>query len=128
MNKIIITGRLIHDPELKTTATGTEVCNFSVAVDRRYKKGEEKQCDFFNCTAWSKSAAFIRQYFHKGDGIVLEGRMESRKYQDKDGNNRMAWDLMVENIEFPIGKGQSAGSTDYTAGAEPVAPEEDLPF
>lgn len=108
MNKIIIAGRLTRDPELRTTDSGTEVCNFTVAVDRRFGKKEDRQADFIDCTAWSKSGVFVRTYFHKGDGITIEGRMESRKWVDNDGNNRISWGVTVDNVEFPLGKGNNA--------------------
>lgn len=105
MNKIIITGRLSRDPELKTTNNGVEFCNFSVAVDRRHKDADgTRKADFFNVTAWRQAGVFVNQYFKKGDGINIEGRMESRKYVDKEGNNRTAWEVQVDNIEFSHGK------------------------
>ena len=120
MNKIILAGRLARDPELKTTNTGTEVCNFAIAVDRRFTaKGEEKQADFINCTAWQKTGVFINSYFKKGDGITVDGRLESRKYVDKDGNNRIAWDVICDNVEFPLGKGK--GASDSSGSGLPIA-------
>lgn len=113
MNKIIITGRITKDTELKVTDSGKEYCNFSVAVDRRFKNKDvesEKHTDFFDCTAWGKSGAFVDKYFGKGDGITVEGRMESRKYTDKDGNNRVFWGVTCENIEFPLGNKKGGGS------------------
>ena len=103
MNKVILTGRLSRDPDLKTCNSGTEVCNFTVAVDRFAKKGDEKQADFIDCVAWSKTGNFVNTYFHKGDGIVVTGRMESRKWTDKDGNKRTSWEVQCDNVEFPIG-------------------------
>lgn len=130
MNKTIISGRLVRDPELRTTTSGTEVCNFTVAVDRRIKKGDEKQADFIDCTAWGKSGVFVSTYFHKGDGIEVEGRMESRKYADRDGNNRTAWGVTCDNVQFPVGK---ASKHDSSGPAESeFSPLEgdtsDLPF
>lgn len=129
MNKIIITGRLTRDPELKTTNSGTEVCNFTVAVDRRKRKDAEKETDYFDVSAWTKLGSFVNVYFHKGDGINIEGRMESRKYVDKDGNNRTAWGVTAENIEFPHGKGKGGQSDSSSAFTEEVdASDGDLPF
>lgn len=105
MNKIVICGRLTRQPELKTINTGTEVCNFTVAVDRRIKKGEEKIADFIDCTAWGKTGAFVSSYFGKGDGITIDGRLESRKWVDTDGKNRVSWGVTADNIEFALGKG-----------------------
>jgi single-strand DNA-binding protein len=111
MNKIILAGRLTRDPELRTTDSGTEVCNFSIAVDRRFKdKNGEKQADFISCTAWQKTGVFVNTYFHKGDGITIDGRLESRKYIDKDGNNRTAWDVICDNVEFPLSKPSGGGA------------------
>ena len=129
MNKIIITGRLTLDPELETTNSGTEVCNFTVAVDRRKRKDAEKKTDYFDVTAWTKLGAFVNSYFRKGDGINIEGRMESRKYVDKDGNNRTAWGVTAENIEFPHGKGKGGQNDSSSAFSEEVdANTSDLPF
>lgn len=137
MNKIILAGRLARDPELKTTNAGTEVCNFTVAVDRRFSaKGEEKQADFIDCTAWGKSGVFVSTYFHKGDGITLDGRMESRKWADKDGNNRISWNVICDNVEFPLGKsGGGNSSNTYQGESAETAPsfteiedDGDLPF
>lgn len=128
MNKIILAGRLARDPELKTTNTGTEVCNFTVAVDRRFAaKGEDKQADFVNCTAWQKTGVFVEKYFKKGDGITIDGRLESHKYVDKDGNNRVAWDVICDNVEFPLGKSGNAVQAD-TNGFVEVPNDEELPF
>lgn len=132
MNKIFITGRITRDPELKTTNSGTEVCNFDVAVDRRRKDADgNKVTDFFPCSAWGKSGVFVNTYFHKGDGINIEGRMEARKYVDKDGNNRTAWGLQCDNVEFPHGKGKNGGSETSTGSAFEELPDDDggsLPF
>ena len=131
INKIILCGRLTRDAELKTANSGTELSNFSIAVDRRFK-GQDgtKQTDFFNCTAFSKTAVFISTYFRKGDGITIEGRMESRKYTDRDGNNRIAWEVICDGVEFPLSRpsdGRSVNDSTGTDGFTDV-PEEDLPF
>lgn len=111
MNSVVLAGRLTHEPELKTTNTGIEVLSFSVAVDREYtRQGEEKKADFINCVAWRKTAVFIGTYFHKGDGIVLNGRLEGRRYVDKDGNNRTAYEVIAERVEFPLGKSRDNSS------------------
>lgn len=134
MNKIIITGRLTRDTELRTTNSGTEVCNFCVAVDRRIKKGEEKQTDFVDCTAWGKTGVFVNAYFSKGDGITVEGRMESRKWQDNDGDNRVSWGITCDNVEFPFGKSGSGGVSSVSEAGDPGEFTEisnqnaDLPF
>lgn len=133
MNHIIITGRLGRDPELKTGGSGNEYSQFSVAVDRRKTdKDQEKKTDWFRCVAFGKTAVFIDKYFKKGDGIELDGRMENSPYKDKDTDkNRDSWQLMVERVEFPKGKGgEGSGISESSA---PVAGfsninEDDIPF
>lgn len=126
MNKIVITGRITKDPELRTTGSGTEVCNFTVAVDRRVKKDAEKVADFIDCVAWGKSGVFVNTYFHKGDGINVEGRLESRKWTDKDGNNRTSWEVICDNVEFPHGK--KSGSATPAEFAPVSVDDGELPF
>lgn len=121
MNRIFISGRLTKNPELRATWNGIEVCNFTVAVDRKVGKDGEKKCDFIDCTAWRKTGVFVEKYFHKGDGISLEGTLQSEKYTDEDGNNRTAWKVVVENVEFPLGKksdGSSVENYEQTAPAD----------
>ena len=133
MNKTIITGRLGVDPELKTSGSGTEYTNFSVAVDRRKEKEKERVTDWFHCAAFGKQAVFITTYFKKGAGNEIIGRMENDRYKDKDGNNRDSWKLMIENAEFAKG-GSKAGNnaTDQPAAApvEGFTPvnEDEIPF
>ena len=92
MNKIVIIGRLTRDPELKSTNAGTSVCNFSVAVDRTYRDKEgNRPTDFFDISVFGATAEFVAKYFKKGSSIAISGAMESRKFVDKDGNNRIAW-------------------------------------
>lgn len=142
MNKIIIKGRLTADPEVKRTQSDVPFAKFTVAVDRAYNKGEEKQADFFPCTAWRQSAEFIGKYFRRGQEILVLGEMNSKKYQDKEGQNRVAWELNVERVEFcgpkSVGSDGEAyaatnGAPAYAAGgAAPnfvaVSEDEDLPF
>lgn len=127
MNKIIIKGRLVRDPELKAGGTGTEYCKFTVAVDRR--GGKEKIADFFDCTAFGKTAAAINQYMTKGREILVEGRMESST-SDKDGQKRKFWGVTVDTFEFCGSKQDSAGApaaVDAQSGMQ-IAEGEELPF
>ena len=130
MNKIIIKGRLTRDPELKTGSTGTEYAKFTVAVDRRGSK--EKQTDFFDCTAFGKTAVAINTYMTKGREILVEGRMESSK-SDKDGVKRTYWGISVDTFEFCGNKAEQqaapAPAVDAQSGMEQVdIPTDDLPF
>lgn len=110
MNSIKITGRLVADPELKHTQNDTAVCSFNVAVDRIYSK--EKETDFFTVVCWRQTAEFVCKYFSKGRKILVEGEMQSRKYTDKEGNNRTAWEIKADRVEFCDSKGQSDDSSD----------------
>ena len=99
-NLVVLTGRLTADPELKTTANGLSVTTFSIAVDRRYRSGEERQTDFINIVAWRQTAEFITKYFKKGNLIGIEGAIQTRRYQDKNGNNRTAFEVIANNVQF----------------------------
>jgi single-strand DNA-binding protein len=99
-NIAILTGRLTADPELKTTSKGVSVCSFTIAVDRRFKQGEERQTDFITIVAWRQTAEFVSKHFKKGSAIGIEGSIQTRKYQDKDGNNRTAFEVVANNVQF----------------------------
>lgn len=118
MNLIIIHGRLTKAPELKTVGSGVEVCKFSVAVNRPVGKGKESITDFFEVDAWGQAGAFVEKYFEVGDGIIVQGEMQSRKFDDKDGNKRTAWSIHANRVEFAEKKdgGQNGGFTKKKAG------------
>ena len=109
-NLVVLTGRLTADPELKTTQSGISVTSFSIAVDRRYRAGEERQTDFINIVAWRQSAEFVAKYFKKGNMIGIEGSIQTRKYTDKNGNNRTAFEVVANNVQFVESKRDSAPS------------------
>lgn len=112
INNCVFMGRLVRDPELKTTGSGISVCSFCIAVDRNYTpKGEEKKADFIDLTAWRGTAEFISKWFHKGDMIAVTGELQTRMYEDKDGNKRKAVEIMVNNASFCGGKSEG-GNTD----------------
>ena len=113
---VVLTGRLTADPELKTTSNGTSVVSFSIAVDRRYRTGEERQTDFINIVAWRSSAEFISKYFKKGSLIGIEGSIQTRKYTDKNGNNRTAFEVVANNVQFVESKRDGAASVGESAG------------
>lgn len=136
-NVVILSGRLTADPELKTTPNGVSVCSFTIAVDRKYKQGEDRQADFINIVAWRQTAEFICKYFHKGSMIGIEGSAQTRKYQDKDGNNRTAFEVVANNVHFMESKKDSAASTNEAPTAfsnadtndfAQVELDDDLPF
>lgn len=123
MNQIILHGRLVADPELRTTASGIECCNFAVAVNRPTAAGKDPVADFIPCTAWRQSAAFVAKYFHKGDGILVDGSLETRKYTDKSGQERKAYEVQVRRVEFAE---KRAGQT--SDGFQPVTDDDKMPF
>lgn len=101
LNIVAIMGRLVHDPELKTTQQGTSVCSFRIACDRSYtQKGQERQVDFIDVVAWRQSAEFVSKYFQKGSMIAIEGSLHTRQYQDKQGSNRTAVEVLANHISF----------------------------
>ena len=124
MNKIILKGRLVRDPELKTGASGVEFCKFTVAVDRRGSKN--KETDFIDCTAFGNTGVAISKYMTKGREILVEGRMESSK-SEKDGQKRTFWGVTVESFWFCGGR-SDAGAPAPSAEPQPVEPPEELPF
>lgn len=134
LNNIVIHGRLTQDVELKKTQSGVSVCEFSVAVDRDYQKGEDKIADFFTVVCWRGLAENIAKWLHKGKEIAVKGRMQSEKWTDKDGNNRVAWKLQAEAVDFCGSKTSQSNEPTPTedAGAfQPVGAEvgaEDVPF
>lgn len=146
MNKVVLVGRLARDPELRTTQSGTAVVSFTVACDRRFtRQGEERQADFINCVAWNKTAEFISRYFTKGMRIALDGRIQTRSYDDQNGNKRYITEVVAEDVEFAQSKTENGGGYQAEAPAysapqsTPQAPsadidgfmpveEEDLPF
>ena len=118
MNVICLLGRLTTDPELRRTQTDTAVTSFSVAVDRAFqpKDSEQRQADFINCVAWRQTAEFICRYFHKGQRIALQGSLQSRGYTDKDGNQRTAFEVVIDHAYFAETKESKAQeATGYVA-------------
>lgn len=113
LNHIVIQGRLVKDPELRYTQSNTPVASFTVAVDRDF--GEDKQTDFIDCTAWRKTGEFVSKHFQKGSMIVVSGRLQSRKWEDKDGNKRMSWEINAENVYFG-GDKKAENNADYYNG------------
>lgn len=106
LNKVILMGRLVADPELRQTANEVSVCSFRIAVDRNYSKEQEKQTDFINIVAWRGTADFVSKYFSKGKMIIVEGSIQTRNYQDKDGQKRTAVEVNASNVMFGESKRQ----------------------
>lgn len=120
MNKIIITGRLVADPELRQTPSNVSVCRFRVAVQRNYvSESGERKADFFSCTAWRSQAEFICKYFKKGSAVNIEGKMQNADYTDRDGVKHYGMELLVENVEFGESKKAEQNSTASNNGGQP---------
>lgn len=101
LNRVILMGRLVADPELKTTQSGISVTSFRIAVERSYTKaGEERQTDFINIVCWRNTAEFVCKYFPKGSLIALEGQLQTRTYQDKDGTTRYMVEVLADKVSF----------------------------
>ncbi len=139
-NLVVLTGRLTADPELRYTSNNIPVTSFSIAVNRRYKAGEESQADFINIVAWRQTAEFVTKYFKKGSMIGIEGSIQTRKYVDKDtGKNRTAFEVIANNVQFVESRRDGAADTAGTAPAPSfnntdnndfsvIAADDDLPF
>lgn len=101
MNKVMLIGFLTRDPEAKTTSSGNTVCSFTIAVRRRFKDANgEYQSDFINCVAWKQTATFISSYFHKGSKIAITGNIQTRTYEDQNGQKRYVTEVIVDEAEF----------------------------
>ena len=144
LNCAAIMGRLVADPELRSTGTGVSVTSFTIAVDKSYvRQGEERQADFIDVVAWRQTAEFVCKYFHKGSMIAVQGSIQTRNYEDKNGNKRKSTEIIADNISFCGGKNEnSAGASAAPAFSEPapsystadegdfqeIPDEDDLPF
>ena len=128
LNHIVIMGRLTRDPELRYTQSNTPVASFTLAVDRDYApQGGERETDFIDCVAWRGTAEFASKYFFKGQMAVVDGRLQSRKWQDRDGNNRTSWEINVSNLYFGEKKDNSRSSysdSSYQAPPPAQAPQQ----
>ena len=101
MNKWCGVGRLTKDPEVKLTSSQTQFCNFTIAVDRRFKDANgQRQADFINCVAWKQTAVFIQKYFRKGNRIGICGSIQTRSYDDNNGQRHFVTEVLVEETEF----------------------------
>lgn len=127
MNKVILVARMAKEPELRSTASGVNVCRFTVACDRRYvKDGEERQVDFINCIAWRQTGESIAKYFTKGTRIALEGSLQTRSWTDNEGKTRYAMDVVVDQWEFAQSK--SEGASVAPVSSAPYSPEPAAPM
>ena len=122
LNHVTIMGRLTRDPELRHTQSGAAVSSFTLAVDRDFKSHSgERETDFVNCTAWKSVAEFTARYFSRGRMAIVEGRLQSRKYTDKDGNNRTAYEVVASSVYFGDSKKESDPLDKLADDAAPVS-------
>ena len=137
LNRVILTGRLTKDLELKKTGSGTSVTTFSLAVDRNFKgQNGEKETDFFECVAWKQTAEFLCQYAGKGRLLAIEGKLQTRSWQDQSGNNRKAVEIVVDRAEILDSKKEGYAERNEVPGVPAAAPDfadikeddEELPF
>ena len=119
INRAVICGRLVRDPELRRTQNGTPVTSFTLAVNRTFKNADgQQEADFLNCVAWNKTAEIVEQYCSKGNLVGVEGRLQSRSYQDNQGNNRTVVEIIVEQIQFMESKNVAQQSTTISEAKE----------
>ena len=145
LNCVTLMGRLVADPELRTTTTGKSVATFRIAVDRSFvRQGEQRQADFITIVAWENTANFVCRYFQKGSMIAIQGRIQTRSYEDNTGAKRTAFEVLASEVSFCGSKAESGTSVSpapqvapavapsfQTATAndfEEITDDEDLPF
>lgn len=128
MNRIILSGNLTKDPELKQTNNGTTICAFTVACNRKFKDANgNRVTDFLNCVAWRQTAEFVAKHFSKGKAILVEGTLQTRSYDAQDGSKRYATEVICDNVEFCGHKTEGRSAEPQNDGFTPVD-DEDLPF
>lgn len=137
LNTIVLMGRLTSDPDLRTTTSNISVASFTLAVERNFadKSTGNRETDFIDIVAWRSTAEFVNRYFRKGQLVCVQGSLQSRKWQDKDGNNRVSWEVQAENVYFAESKPatHNAAPTEQTEQATTgdylqIPNDDDLPF
>lgn len=124
MNKVNLLGRIVKDPELRYTPSGTAVVSFTLAVDRRFQKqGEDRQADFINCIGWGKTAEFVANYFTKGQLMALSGSIQVRTWDDNEGHKRYATEVIADEVYFAESKKAESKSA---APKQPAMPSADF--
>jgi single-strand DNA-binding protein len=129
LNTSILMGRLTVDPELKYTKSNVPVTSFTLAVERQFKSGDERETDFINIVAWRHTAEFITKWFKKGQLVAVEGSIQTRKYQDKDGNNRTAFEIVASNVHFAEKKTETQDPINsFSDALDALGGDEEIPF
>jgi len=124
-NKVILIGNLTRDPELRYTPQGTSVCNFGIAVNRRYKQGDEvkDEVTFINVVVFGKQADTCGQYLNKGSAVLIEGRLQERRWETEEGQKRSRHEVVAQNVRF-LSKKQGAADLEAIGGVEAAPPDE----
>lgn len=138
MNKVHLIGNLTRDPETRSTQSGVTVCNFTIAVNRRFKNAQtgEQETDFLNIVAWRQLGELCKQYLSKGKKVAVFGSIQTRNYEDKNGNKRTSWDIIADEVEFlsPAENKYAKKTSDAPEQVKPAAEsftqveDEELPF
>lgn len=134
LNSVVLMGRLTADPELKTTASNVSVVSFSLAVERNFadKQSGQRQTDFIDVTAWRSTADFVARYFRKGQLVAIQGSLQVRSYEDRDGNKRRAYEVVADNVYFAESKRDAdqpaKGNEPPCAATVPPLNDDDLPY
>lgn len=129
MNKVELIGRLTKEPEIKLTQNQTQYCNFTLAVDRRFKDANgQRQADFINCTAWKQTAVFIQKYFRKGNRIAVCGWIQTRTYEDQNGQKQYVTEVVIDDAEFVESQASAPAQQEAPAPAPASEPVGELPF
>lgn len=124
LNVVAIMGRLARDPELRQTTTGKNVASFRIACDRgRRDANGQSQADWLDVVAWDRTAEFVCKYFQKGSLIAIDGRLQTRQYQDKNGQNRTVVEIVAQNVSF-CGSKESTSPAPQNAAQRPAAPSQ----
>ena len=134
-NKVILGGRLTNSPELKTTQSGVSVCSFTLAISRKYSK-DKQETDFINCIAWRQTAEFVSKFFGKGSSLCVTGSIQTRSWQDQNGQKRYATEVIVDEAMFVDSKSEVSANNGTippaygttTPAYEEVETDEHLPF
>ena len=120
LNVVAIMGRLVADPELKTTPAGINVCTFRIACDRSFvQQGQQRQADFIDVVAWRNNADFLCKHFAKGGMVAVQGRLQTRQYQDRNGNKRTAVEVVADSLSFAGSSKKPGGQAVDEGGKAP---------
>ncbi|MCK5505117.1 MAG: single-stranded DNA-binding protein [Thermodesulfovibrionia bacterium] len=125
-NKVILIGNLTRDPELRYTPQGTSVCNFGIAVNRKYKQAEEvkEEVTFINIVVFGKQADTCGQYLNKGSAVLVEGRLQERRWETEEGQKRSKHEVVAQNVRFLSRKQGSVDNSSFGGGGETLRPDE----